>query len=133
MENLENIESSAIVDVLQNGLASHTRSHAEILARDYEIKNPEQVAEFIGENLFLLDLLEEIPSKIYQYFGSSQKLSLKISHEPDFPQSPELWIYVLTGLSAKEALPILGKFDEEWWLENMDRSAWKLNINLKFV
>lgn len=133
MENLESAKNSVIADVLQNGLALHTRSHAETLARDYEINNPEQVAEFIGENLFLLDLLEEIPSKIYQYFGDNQKLSLKVSHEPDFPQTPELWISILTKYSAKEALPILEKFDEEWWLENMDGSGWKLNINLKFV
>ena len=86
-----------------------------------------------SKNRFLFSLLEEIPNKIYEYFGNNQKLSLKISHEPDFPQSSELWVSILTELSAKEALSILEKFDEEWWLENMDKSAGKLNINLKFV
>lgn len=99
----------------------------------YEIYKIEDVKNFLSKNRDLFPLLEEIPNKIYQYFGDNQKLSLKVSHEPDFPQTPELWVSILTERSAKEALPILGKFDEEWWLENMDRSAWKLNINLKFV
>lgn len=103
------------------------------LKETFEINKIEDVKNFLLKNRDLFPLLEEISNRIYQYFGDKQKLSLKVSHEPDFPQTPELWVSILTEYSAKEALPILEKFDEEWWLENMDRSAWKLNINLKFV
>lgn len=134
MENLESVSNnSAVADVLQNGFASRTRTHAEILARDYEIKNPAQVAEFIGENLFLLELLEEIPSEIFVYFGNDQRLQLEILSEPDFPGSKELWVSVLTELSAQEARQIMDKFDQNWWLGNLDRADCKLNIALKYV
>lgn len=109
------------------------REEINALSRKYGISKFEEVKNFLSKNLFLISLLEEIPNKICQYFGDGQKLSMKISHEPDFPQFPELWVSILTELSAKEALPILEKFDEEWWLENMDRADCKLNIILKFV
>lgn len=103
------------------------------VSQKYEITEAEGVKNFLSKNRPLILLLEEIPNKIYQYFGNNERLSLKISYEPDFPQSSELWVYILTELSAKEALPILEKFDEEWWLENMDRADCQLNITLKFV
>ena len=102
-------------------------------SQKYEIHKMEEVKNFLSKNRDLFSLLEEIPNKVYEYFGDRQKLSLKVSHEPEFPQSLELWVSILTELSAKEALPLLEKFDEEWWLENMDRAGCKLNITLKFV
>ncbi len=103
------------------------------LSQKYEIAESEGVKSFLLKNRFLISLLEEIPNKVSQYFGNNQRLALKVSYEPDFPESSELWVFILTELSAKEALPLLEKFDEEWWLENMDRADCKLNITLKFV
>lgn len=91
------------------------------------------VNSFLRKNRFLVPLLREIPEKIYDYFGKDQKLALKVSFESDSPQSTELWILILTELSAKEAFPILEKFDEEWWLENLDRTDCKLNISLEYI
>ena len=130
---LDTIENVSVIEQLQTGFTSHTRTHAEHLAKDYIVKNPSEVGDFIGENFFLLDILEEIPNRISQYFGDNQKLTLTVSYEPEFPNSSELWVEVLTELSAKEARPILDKFDEEWWLDNMDRGNFKLNITLKFI
>ena len=130
---LDTIENVSVIEQLQTGFTSHTRTHAEHLAKDYIVKNPSEVGDFIGENFFLLDILEEIPNRISRYFGDNQKLTLTVSYEPEFPNSSELWVEVLTELSAKEARPILDKFDEEWWLDNMDRGNFKLNITLKFI
>lgn len=129
----ETLENLAVVDVLQSSFVLHTRTHAEHLAKDYNIKKPKEVADFIGGNLFLLEVLEEIPAQISLYFGESQKLALKVSYEPEVPRSSEIWIEILTELSAKEATNLLEKFDENWWLENMDRTDGKLNVALKFI
>ena len=100
---------------------------------EYEVKDTARVSEFLYENQFLMNLLAEIPWQIRQYFGNSPRLKLEILSEHDFHASKELWISILTKLSAEEALPFLDKFDEEWWLENMDRANHKLNITLEFV
>jgi len=91
------------------------------------------LGSFLRKNRFLVPLLREIPEKIYDYFGKEQKLSLKISFESDSLQLAELWVSILTELLANEVLPILDRFDEEWWLENMNRADSKLNITLKFI
>lgn len=130
---IDTVESVSVIEQLQNGFTLHARTHAEHLAKIYIIKNPNEVGEFIGENLYLLDILEEVPGEIYRYFGSDQKLVLKVSAEPDILESSELWIEILTKLSAKEAMPVLEEFDKNWWLENMERANCKLNITLKFV
>jgi hypothetical protein len=129
----DTIQNNSVVEQLQNGLAAHTRTHAEHLAKDYIIKNPQEVFDFIGENLFLLELLEEIPTQIFLYFGKNQKLNLEILREPDFPDSKELWVSVLTEISAQESRQLMDKFDENWWLKNLDRADCKLNVTLKYV
>lgn len=131
MENLESEKSSAIADVLQNGLASHTRSHAETLARDYDIKNPEQVAEFIGENLFLLDLLEEIPAQIRKVFGEEQGLKLEFFLDPEDPNYHRLAVAIPTKAEFAESSSLLQKFDEEWWFANERKSRSKILIDLE--
>ncbi len=134
MENLESVSSSsAVADVLQNGFASHTRTHAEILARDYEIKNPAQVAEFIGENLFLLDLLEEIPAQIRRFFGAEQKLRLEFFWNPEDPNWHQLHVLVPTKLSVDEAFSVMENFDEAWWLKNFARADMKLQVLKEYI
>jgi threonyl-tRNA synthetase len=103
------------------------------LSRKYEISNFEEVKNFISKNRFLIPLLEEIPNKIFQYYGSQQKIALELFYEPDFPQSSKLWVSVLTELSAEEARSIMDKIDGEWWLENIDRAKCKLNIGIDYV
>ncbi len=105
----------------------------EVLSRKYKISKTDEVKNFLSNNRFLIKLIEEISSKISQYFGVNQKPALKISYEPEFPSSSELLVEIRTELSAKEAMPLLEKFDEEWWLENLDKANYKLSITLKFV
>ena len=103
------------------------------LIQKYKISKTDEVKSFLSKNSFLIKLLEEIPNKIYQHFGDNQKLALTVSYEPEFPNSSELWVEILTTLSAKEAMPILETFDEKWWLININRANFKLNITLKFI
>ncbi len=103
------------------------------LPSKYEISNFEEIKNFLSKNRFLISLLEEIPSKIHQYFGSSQKLALQVIHEPDFPEDSELWILVLTELPAKEARSIMNRFDKDWWLKTLHQASCKLNVGIEYV
>lgn len=103
------------------------------LPSKYEISNFEEVKSFLSKNRFLISLLQEIPGKIYQYFGNSQKLALQVLYEPDFPDSSELWILVLTELTAKEARSIMNEFDKDWWLKNLYKASCKLNVGIEYV
>ena len=58
---------------IAKGQTKTTTEEIDALPLKYEISNFEEVKKFLSKNRFLLSLLEEIPSKIYQYFGNNQK------------------------------------------------------------
>jgi hypothetical protein len=103
------------------------------LADKYEIGDLAEIKNFLTKNRFLITQLEEIPEKIAEYFGINQRLSLKVTHETGFPHYGELWISILTELSVDEAFQNLEKFDHEWWLDNLERTNFKINISLEYI
>lgn len=129
----DTIQNISIVEQLQNTFASHTRTHAEHLAKDYIIKNPQEVADFIGENLFLLELLEEIPARIRKYFGKEQELTLEFFLDPEDVNWHRLWVRIPTKLPVSEAMLKLTKFDENWWIDNEERSNSKITIRSEYL
>jgi hypothetical protein len=130
---LETSDNLAVADVLQNTFATHTRTHAEHLAKDYIIKKPKDVGEFVSENLYLLDLLEEIPLKLKKFFGENQELSLEFFLDPEDVNWHRLQVKIQTELSVNEAMAKLNNFDEEWWIDNEERSNSKVTIRLEYV
>jgi hypothetical protein len=120
-------------ELLDREIHRKTLAKINALAREYEIKNPELTAEFIGENLFLLDLLEEIPAQVRRFFGGETKLALEILSEPDFASSSEIFVLVFTKIGAKQARALMDEFDRQWWLENLDKANCKLNVSLEYV
>lgn len=105
----------------------------EKLSKIYQLTVSKDVRQFLLKNKFLFSVLKEIPGEVYRYFGDNQKLALKVSYDPDFPQPFELWVLIMTKLSAKEARTKLDKFDKEWWLKNLNRADCKLNIGIEYV
>ena len=130
---LDTIENVSVVEQLQSTFATHTRTHAEHLAKDYIIKNPKEVAEFIGENLFLLELLEQIPEQIRKIFGDEQDLKLEFFFDPEDQNYHRLSIGVPTKSELKKSSSLLQEFDENWWFKNERKSLSKILIDLEFT
>lgn len=142
-----NVNSDYLLDALSQIISNQTLSPEQLaesqsrvidekidsLKGKYEISGFDEIKAFLSKNRFLISLLEEIPGKIYQYFGSSQKLALQVVHEPDFPEDSELWILVLTELPAKEARSLMNRFDKDWWLKNLHKAGCKLNVGIEYV
>lgn len=122
-----------VAELIDREIHSKTLEQVNVLAREYEIRNPSEVARFLGENTFLLDLLEEIPPVLKKFFGSKSNFALELLSEPDFPSSREIFILVLTEEKAEQARNKMNKFDEKWWLKHLDRARCKLNISLEYV
>ncbi|MBA2606916.1 MAG: hypothetical protein H0U96_08630 [Acidobacteria bacterium] len=137
-ETLENQDSllapiNAVAELIDREIHAKTLEQINVLAREYEIRNAPEVALFLRENNFLLDLLEDIPSKLKKFFGSKSKLALELLSEPDFPSSREIFVLVLTEEEAEQARNKMNKFDEKWWLEQLDRARCKLNVSLEYI
>lgn len=122
-----------VAELIDREVHAKTLEQINVLAREYEIRNPSKVAEFLSENLFLLDLLKEIPEQIRKYFGDEQKLILEFFWNPEDPTWHQLHVLVPTKLSVDETFSVMGKFDEGWWLDNFARADMKLQILKEYV
>jgi tetratricopeptide (TPR) repeat protein len=110
-----------------------TGNGTEVLRSLYHLEEPDLITEFVQQNSFLIELLVEAPRRINSVFGEETKLALQLSQDPEDVDSRELFINILTTLSAQEAFPLLERLDEEWWLDISDRADGKLNIRLRYV
>lgn len=122
-----------VAELIDREIHRKTLEQINVLAREYEIRNPSKVAEFLSENLFLLDLLKVIPGKLRKFFGKDTKLAVELFAEPEMPSSKEIFVLVLTKNEAKEARAKMDEFDQKWWFENLDKANCKLNVSLEYV
>lgn len=97
----------------------------------FSVKNSNLVSRFLQENLFLVNLILSVRSKITDYFGHSTQLALSVAQYPD--EDEELYLLIQTKLSAQAALPILEEFEESWWLDVLPQAQCKMTIKLEYV
>lgn len=137
-ETLENptVKVAPVNDVaklIDREIHAKTLEQINVLAREYEIRNPSKVAEFLSENLFLLDLLKEIPEHIRNYFGDEQNLKLEFFFDPEDADYHRLSIGIPTRTKLEKSLLLLKEFDENWWFANERKSRSKILIDLEFA
>lgn len=98
----------------------------------FTLMNSSLVIKFLREHLYLVNLILTARSKIADYFGQSTPLALSLAQYPD-EGAEELYLFIQTKLSAKEALPLLELFEENWWLDTLSRARCKMTIKLEYV
>lgn len=131
-ETLEKIVPiNDVAELIDREVHAKTLEQINVLAREYEIRNPPEVAEFLSENAFLLDLLEEIPAQIRQVFGDEQNLRLEFFLDPEDANYHRLSIGIPTKTKAEKSSLLLQKFDENWWFANERKSRSKILIDLE--
>jgi bifunctional DNA-binding transcriptional regulator/antitoxin component of YhaV-PrlF toxin-antitoxin module len=117
-----------VAEMIDREVHSRTLEQINFLAREYEIRNPQEVAAFLSENKSLIDLLGEIPAQIRKHFGAEQKLVLQFFVDPEDSTWQRIHLLVSTKLKHQEAKPLMDAFSEDWWLDNMRRADSKLLI-----
>jgi len=87
------------------------------LERLYTIENPFEVKSFLAAHPNLKDYLFETREQIERFFGDSA-LEICLKHDSDPEEDYEgLFVIIKTHLSSEEALDLLDKFDDEWFLD----------------
>ena len=122
-----------VAELIDREIHAKTLEQINVLAREYEIRNPSEVAAFLSENLFLLDLLKEIPAQLRKIFGEKQSLKLEFFLDPEDANYHRLSIGIPTKPEAGKSSSLLQKFDESWWFANERRSRSKILIDLEFA
>lgn len=90
------------------------------------------VIRFLKENTYLIDLILDARAKLADFFGDATPLRLELVQYPD-EGTADLYLFVQTSLTAKETLPVLDQFEEEWWLDALPRARCKMTIKLEYI
>lgn len=122
-----------VAELMDEEIHRKTLERINVLAREYEIGNPSKVAEFLSENLFLLDLLKEIPVQIRKVFGKKQNLLLEFFMNPEDSNWHQLHVFVPTKLSSDKSFSAMEKFEEDWWIDNFARVDMKIQVLEKSI
>jgi hypothetical protein len=102
-----------------------------VLDRLYLFQNYNSVYRFIKKNSFLTTLLFEAYSEIQSVFNENI-LRLNVETVIDTETNEEkLYIFINTNLSPDEAYDALDLIDENWWIDNIHKSQFKMNIDLE--
>jgi hypothetical protein len=81
----------------------------------------------------LIDVLLEAHAYLQKHFGPDPKVALQVVSDPEAKGGDQLFAYILTPLSVDKALTRLDRIDEEWFLDQLDRTDGLFNFNLEFV
>jgi len=96
----------------------------------YNLRNPEQIQEYLMSNYFIIPTLKECPNHIKDYFPH-EELFLEILYDLSDNEN-SLMIYIATDRNVEEATERLESFDKEWWLDNSFEILGDLLIDVEF-
>jgi hypothetical protein len=99
----------------------------------YIVTNRRAVREFLLYNQDLAGVLLDALEPLAEAFGPFPQVCLSTVRDPEIEKSPELLGLILTPLGADEALDRLAKFDERWFLRQLQRINGRLIFDLEFV
>jgi hypothetical protein len=106
-------------------------SQLQSLQSCYAFRDSQEVVSFLEENSALLSLLFEIHGKLREYLSFPQ-IFLYVFRDPDSDNDRQLVVSILPDIDPLMADMQLQRFDEEWWLDNLDRAGGKVCITLEF-
>ncbi len=70
--NAKIVPINDVAELIDREIHAKTLEQINVLAREYEIRNPSEVAKFLSKNKSLIDLLEEIPAQIRKFLVMSK-------------------------------------------------------------
>ncbi len=114
--------------------ASEVRPRAQALAvpkGDFRIVAGAEA--ILNEEGYLLPLLDEACSILRTLFGSDSELVLERFDDPEsLDGHAMLFLTVLTGIETAEAMRLLERFDEEWWIDHVAQAEGKLQFTVSY-
>jgi len=120
------IKYGALLDAIES---RRSRRLEEI----YSFRDAAAVRRFLHTYPQIIDVLLEAHVYLQKYFGPDPQVVLEVVSDPEVEDMDELFAYILTSLPVDEALARLDKLDEEWFLDQLDRTNGLCNFNLEFV
>jgi hypothetical protein len=115
--------------VIDSDVATHTDLD---LGERYVYRDRERVLPFLAENPHIVARLREADPEIALRFGERTKVSLDIEDDPEITEAPILIGFIRTSRPSSEALDLLHRLDDEWWILRYKEANDQLLFSLEF-
>jgi len=122
---------SGLVDIIESQRLPYRYLHQ--LEEVYSLRDAAAVSGFLHAHPQIVEILLEAEAHLQKHFGPDSQIELAVVSDPEVEGEEQLFAYILTSLPVDEALARLDRFDEEWFLDQLDRTLGRLNFNLEFV
>jgi len=99
----------------------------------YDLRNPTAIAAFLELQPVLIDVLVEAHPHLQRHFHVSPPVPLELVQDAETDGRACLFVYIPTALPVAEARAQMYRFDDEWFLDQIDRVGSLLNFNLEFI
>ncbi len=97
----------------------------------FALRSPAAVREHLDAHPEIADLLSRVPEHARRHFGTDVRLVLDMRPDRDGSGPPELFAYIVTSLSGKEAWHRMCELEEGWWFDAVGDLP--VNIDVEFV
>ena len=92
-------------------------AHADLdLGERYVYRDREHVQQYLAAHPRLVPILREADSEIAMRFGKEAVVTLDVIDDPDGFEADTLFGFIQSSLQPKDALEVLHRFDQEWWI-----------------
>ncbi len=107
-----------------------SRGDLDVLGVKYRFVDYSKVVRFLEENPYLVSLLLEALTPLQTYLPGAS-LFLEVVIDPDALKGDEFIVTARRDWKVEEALEALDKFNDAWWLDNIQRADGKLTITVE--
>ncbi|MDQ1312666.1 MAG: hypothetical protein QG605_1205 [Euryarchaeota archaeon] len=101
------------------------------MARDYTLRRPEDVYDFLKEEPSAIALVSEAHGRIREHFPHGE-IFMEVLRDPGSPIERELLISISTSLPPSDAVRKLDAFDDSWWLGASSSSPADICIKVEY-
>jgi len=108
-----------------------TASTIDSLETCFIFRERDAVVSFIEKNRFLLVLLGDIFRNAGKYISISEAF-LYIITDPESGGFAQLVVSILSDMDPLQTNECMEQFEDEWWLDNIERAYGKLIVTLEF-
>lgn len=107
-----------------------SQADLHLLGVEYQFVDYSRVVRLLEENPYLISLLLEALIPLQAYLPGAS-LFLEVVNDPDALKGDELIVTARRDWTVEEALDALDKFDDAWWLDNIQRAAGNVTITVE--
>jgi len=99
----------------------------------YSFRNAAVVQHFLKIHSNLIEVLLEAYPYLEKHFRPNLQIELEVVNDSEVPNRRQLFAYIITSVSVDEGLSRLNSFDNEWFLDQLDRIDDLFNFDIEFV